>query len=77
MTGCPPYNRTGELHPVAIESCSILKFAADRRPSQRLPVAVADDEAGVGLFSGPGRREAARGRHEGKIIASAAGRTGG
>jgi hypothetical protein len=28
--------------------------------SERLPVGVADDEAGVGLLDGPGRREAAR-----------------
>ena len=42
-----------------------------------LPVGVADDEAGLGLLDGPGRREAARGGHEGKIIASAAGRTSG
>jgi hypothetical protein len=28
---------------------------------QRLPVRVADDEAGVGFLDGPGRREAARG----------------
>jgi hypothetical protein len=43
--GSPPYNRTGELHPVAVGSCSILKFSAYRRPSHRLPVGVADDEA--------------------------------
>ena len=29
---------------------------------QRLPVGVADDEAGVGLLDGPGRREAALGQ---------------
>jgi hypothetical protein len=29
---------------------------------ERLPVGVADDEAGVGLLGGPGRREAACGR---------------
>ena len=27
---------------------------------ERLPVAIANDEAGVGLLDGPGRREAAR-----------------
>jgi len=31
--------------------------------SERLPVGVADDEAGVGLLDGPGRREAARRGH--------------
>jgi hypothetical protein len=29
---------------------------------ERLPVGVADDEAGVGLLDGPGRREAALGQ---------------
>jgi hypothetical protein len=60
-------------------------LAAARRPrlileidvGECLPVGVADDEAGVGFFDGPARREAARGGHEGKIIASAAGRTSG
>ena len=28
---------------------------------ERLPVVMADDEAGVGLLDGPGRREGARG----------------
>ena len=46
-------------------------WAAWRRPpsrllleidvGERLPVGVADDEAGVGLLDGPGRREAGRG----------------
>ena len=35
---------------------------------ERLPISVADDEAGVGLLDGPGRREAAR-RRRGATIA--------
>ena len=31
---------------------------------ERLPAGVADDEAGVGFFGRPGRREAAHGRHQ-------------
>jgi hypothetical protein len=38
---------------------------------QRLPAGVADDEAGVGFFGGPGRREAARGWHGGVLVTMA------
>ena len=36
---------------------------------ERLPVVIADDEAGVGLLDGPGRREAADGHRVRDIIA--------
>ena len=53
-------------------SSLVSRFAVQRRPvslhevdvGQRLPVLVADDEAGVALVNGPRRREAAR-RHTG------------
>jgi hypothetical protein len=36
----------------------------NRHPGERLPVVVPDDEAGVRLLDGPGRREAAGVGHE-------------
>jgi hypothetical protein len=50
----------------ATRSSKMRNFAAAARPfllevnvSERLPVGVADDEAGVGLLDGSGRRESA------------------
>ena len=36
---------------------------------ERLPIGIADDEAGVGLLGGPGRREAARRHRQPQISA--------
>jgi hypothetical protein len=43
--------------------CSRLLNFSLRQPGSSLTLRLADDEAGVSLLDGPGRREAARGRH--------------
>ena len=68
---------TEELHPVDLvpgihsaqrtrpqAGSSLLHNPRRQRPGTRLPVGVADKEAGVGFLSGPRRREAVRGRHQ-------------
>jgi hypothetical protein len=60
-----------------IDSPTVCTGVLEIDVGQRLPVGVADDEAGLLLVDRPGRRGAASGGHEGKIIASAANRTSG
>ena len=42
--------------------CAASRLLFEIHVGERLPVGVADDEAGVGLLDGPGRREAALGQ---------------